>query len=51
MAPLETDPVCGMNVDPSLTNFHSAFGARLFHFCSVDCRDEFNRHPETYVTP
>ncbi len=51
MAPLETDPVCGMDVDPAVTRYHSAYGTTLYHFCSSDCRDEFNRTPETYVTP
>ena len=50
MSPVtEHDPVCGMEVDPSLTPYHVTYRTHLYHFCSLECQQEFERNPETYA--
>ena len=52
MVPLsERDPVCGMEVDPTLTRYHASYRAHLYHFCGHPCQQEFERDPETYAVP
>jgi hypothetical protein len=43
-----TDPVCGMKVDRSKA-LALAHAGHTYHFCSEDCRDEFQAHPERYT--
>ncbi len=44
----ETDPVCGMTVSPDSPHSH-AYQGRLYHFCSENCRQKFQQHPEQYL--
>ena len=39
------DPVCGMQVDPSLAAAHVMHEGREFFFCSSSCRDKFVADP------
>ncbi|MGE5256452.1 MAG: YHS domain-containing protein [Hyphomicrobiales bacterium] len=42
------DPVCGMKADSSNAPIAYDAKGRLFYFCSLTCRDEFEKNPERY---
>ena len=46
---LVKDPVCGMDVDPSMARFQATFEGRTFYFCSQNCHDRFTANPEQYA--
>jgi YHS domain-containing protein len=48
----ETDPVCGMEVDPEQAHdlgLEAEYAGRRYIFCSVTCRDSFKNAPARYV--
>ena len=45
---LVTDPVCGMDVDPSTTPFRARDDGLDYHFCSARCREKFLASPAKY---
>jgi P-type Cu+ transporter len=45
------DPVCGMDVDPAVTQHHFALGDATFHFCSAGCLNKFTANPDGYLRP
>ena len=52
LATSETDPVCGMAVDPARARAagHSAAAdGHDYYFCSTQCRDLFRKNPAAYV--
>lgn len=54
VAPCEgavSDPVCGMQVDPSATPHQAVLHGGRFHFCSARCRDRFVADPAAYLAP
>ncbi len=46
----ETDPVCGMKVDPNIGKPHLNFKGKEYHFCMQGCHDKFDADPEFYIT-
>ena len=48
-AKLETDPVCGMTVDPNTPNHRSEYGGRTYYFCSAGGKDSFDGDPDRYL--
>jgi YHS domain-containing protein len=46
---MTTDPVCGMKINESDSEFHSQFGGRKYSFCSEECKKEFEADPEEFV--
>jgi YHS domain-containing protein len=46
---MTTDPVCGMRVDETTTEFQTAFAGRKYFFCSEECRKEFEADPAEFV--
>ncbi len=48
---LQTDPVCGMTVDPRASRFRSGWNGRTYHFCSDRCRSKFIAGPSNYIDP
>lgn len=44
-----TDPVCGMNIEPTKAAAHVLHDGRDFYFCSTDCRDKFGANPAQYA--
>jgi len=42
------DPVCGMSVEEE-GSLKATYHGREYHFCSEQCRDEFQKNPELYV--
>ena len=43
------DPVCGMNVDPSQSNYRLEHDRQTFYFCSAGCQTKFAADPDRYI--
>jgi Cu2+-exporting ATPase len=43
------DPVCGMEIEPSMAYGKTEYTGRTFYFCSKHCEEEFKKNPEKYV--
>lgn len=43
------DPVCGMRIDPNVTQHHAELAKRTYHFCSAGCRTKFLADPQKYI--
>ncbi|MGA8427453.1 MAG: permease [Candidatus Dormiibacterota bacterium] len=48
--PGQVDPVCGMVVDPNRVVAASEYQGQQFGFCSVQCRDRFQDHPDLFAS-
>jgi P-type Cu+ transporter len=46
----QRDPVCGMTVDPAISQHRFEYRGETFHFCSAGCRAKFAAEPEQYLT-
>lgn len=46
-----TDPVCGMQVDPSRAAGKADYAGTTFYFCSQSCAAKFQSEPARYVHP
>jgi Cu+-exporting ATPase len=44
-----TDPVCGMQVDPSTAAGSSEYGGHTYYFCSGRCKARFDDNPGQYA--
>lgn len=52
MAETETDPVCGMTVDPETKpELHYEYDGKTYWFCGKGCLFEFRDDPKTYLDP
>jgi xanthine dehydrogenase accessory factor len=49
VADLRTDPVCGMDVDPSISPHHTVHDGHQFWFCAATCKTAFERDPDRYL--
>ncbi len=47
----ETDPVCGMDVDPATSELSLEYNNATYWFCGRGCLLEFRDDPETYLAP
>src|SRR5216683_2340382 len=47
----ETDPVCGMRVDPARAAGRHAHAGRTYYFCNPPCLERFRTNPEDYLRP
>ena len=47
---MERDPVCGMEVDPKSAPGQSEYKGKMYYFCSLGCKLDFDRNPEEYVS-
>lgn len=43
------DPICGMEVDEKTAEFKSEYKGKTYCFCSVTCKNQFDKDPEKYV--
>ncbi len=43
------DPVCGMVIEESDAVGTSDHEGKRYHFCSKDCKEEFDESPEDYA--
>jgi Cu+-exporting ATPase len=46
---METDPVCGMDVDPNQAAATSVYKGQTYYFCSRGCKVAFDKDPEKYL--
>lgn len=46
---MKTDPVCGMQVDPAKSAGSSEYNGKTFYFCSVSCKQKFDRDPKQFA--
>ena len=44
-----TDPVCGMQLDPSQAEAQTVHEGVAYYFCSQECRETFEDDPEEFV--
>lgn len=44
-----TDPVCGMEIEPSEADAQSTYAGREFYSCSRECREIFDQDPHRYL--
>jgi len=47
---MATDPVCGMEVDPKTAIHMSERNGTTYHFCSRECKQDFDKAPEKYIS-
>lgn len=45
------DPVCGMTVSEESAKAKSVYQGRTYYFCSMLCKQLFEREPQKYVPP
>lgn len=43
------DPVCGMDVTYETAQARTEYDGQTFYFCSLDCKEAFDKDPEHYV--
>ena len=46
------DPVCGLNVDETkakAAGLQSSYKNQTYYFCSEECQQHFEKHPERYA--
>ncbi|MBI2498813.1 YHS domain-containing protein [Candidatus Woesearchaeota archaeon] len=43
-----TDPVCKMKLK-KVTQFKSEFQNKTYHFCSLNCKQKFDKSPREYA--
>jgi len=43
------DPVCGMMIEEKDAVGTSEHGGKTYHFCSMDCKSEFDENPDDYA--
>ena len=45
----QTDPVCGMHVEPDRAAGSSQHAGQTYYFCSSACKTKFDKDPSAYV--
>lgn len=48
---IQTDPVCGMNVDPETAKHKTSYKKENYYFCAENCLKKFKADPEQYLSP
>lgn len=46
---MQTDPVCGMQVDEQKAAGQSEYQGKSYYFCSQGCKRRFYQNPEQYT--
>lgn len=44
-----TDPVCGMDVTPTLNDITAEIGGETYYFCAESCRKSFVQNPQKFL--
>lgn len=44
-----TDPVCGMNMEPTDAVVQREHDGETYYFCSEECLQTFQSNPEPYI--
>ena len=47
----EKDPVCGMDVDPAVSELSLEHDGKTYWFCGKGCLLDFKDDPERYLAP
>jgi len=50
MAGTLKDPVCGMELTYETAQARSEYNGQTYYFCSMSCKEDFDKDPEKYVT-
>ncbi len=43
------DPVCGMTIEKDRAEGFYEYNKRIYRFCSVSCREQFQKEPGKYI--
>lgn len=43
------DPVCGMDITYETAQARTEYDGQTYYFCSLDCKESFDKNPEQYV--
>jgi Cu+-exporting ATPase len=46
---METDVVCGMEIDPEDVTDRTEYQGRTYYFCSRECKEKFDADPKKYA--
>jgi len=46
---LVKDPVCGMEIDEKKPAGTSSYKGKTYYFCSVSCKEKFEKKPEIFI--
>jgi YHS domain-containing protein len=46
---METDPVCGMKVDPTKAAATTEYNGKTYYFCAKACKVTFDADPQRYA--
>ena len=46
---MESDVVCGMQVDPAKAAATSEYNGKTYYFCAKICKTKFDANPSQYV--
>ncbi len=49
MAETLKDPVCGMELTYETAQARSEYDGQTYYFCSLDCKETFDKDPEKYA--
>ncbi len=44
-----TDVVCGMQIEPGKAAAQSTYKGVNYYFCSLDCKNAFDKEPEKFI--
>ncbi len=47
---MQTDPVCGMEIEERNAAGQSEYQGRTFYFCSSACKEQFDANPTRFIT-
>ncbi len=47
---MELDPVCGMMINPNEAAGTSEYKGKIYYFCSLGCKKDFDKDPEKYLS-
>ncbi|PYN22358.1 MAG: YHS domain-containing protein [Candidatus Rokuibacteriota bacterium] len=46
---MAVDPVCKMSVEPTKAAAQSTYRGRTYYFCTVGCKQAFDKEPGKYL--
>jgi len=49
MAEKVKDPVCGMEIDKEEAAATYEYKGKIYYFCALGCKEEFEKDPERYL--
>ncbi len=45
---MEKDPVCAMAINVETADWSSTYEKQTFYFCSLGCKDKFDKEPDKF---